>query len=162
MDPFWSGPARQEFVEGGEGLGPYFACPPGSISAQNNDGHPSWINGGKRSSEQQNRRIGRTPKTLAHFIPFPNSSTKPRQREREMTVGGQPARGAAPPASRSLACDVHPKVSAPPSSRLAAVPQGGDRSRDANDPTSGGGRAAWGPSRSTSSSTTTDPDMEVR
>jgi hypothetical protein len=41
MDPFWSGPARLEFVEGGEGLGQYFTCPPRPILAQNNDGRPS-------------------------------------------------------------------------------------------------------------------------
>jgi hypothetical protein len=83
MDPFWSGPAHLEFVEGGEGLGQCFACPPEPILAQNNDGRPSWINGGERSSEQQNWHAGRTLETLAHFIPFPVSSMKPRERERE-------------------------------------------------------------------------------
>jgi hypothetical protein len=54
--------------------------------------------------------------------------------------------------------DAHLRVSAPPSSRLMAVPFGGDRSQHVDDLASGGGRAvARGPSRSASSTTTADP-----
>jgi hypothetical protein len=77
-----------------------------------------------RSTAMRDLRSNKTARRVDWFPENPSSflsPSLPRSRERERVGGGWLA-GRRCGAARSPACDVHPKVSAPPSSRLAAVP----------------------------------------
>jgi hypothetical protein len=55
----------------GEGLGHLSHCPPGPNPAQGDANRSSQIDGGERSSEQQNRRVAGALNPSGSFLSFP-------------------------------------------------------------------------------------------
>jgi hypothetical protein len=111
---------------------------------------PSWSDYHARSSERTKPEWPAwRPEPLPSFhFRFTSHSEWP-----DETSAWQRAKRRRHPRGCSLAHDVHRRVSTSPSSRLAVVPLGWNRSQTIGDPTSGGGCAvALGPSRSLSKS----------